>query len=92
MSKDQKSSKSAPSKSKKGSVINRRANRTVNQDVAASAPKWHMTEKGMLQRNVLGNLHVIHRGENNKWESVRFAPTTVPLPLASDTLDSLAFD
>jgi hypothetical protein len=95
MSKDQKSggkSKGASISSKKGVVIERRRNRTVNQDVAASHPKWYMTEKGMLQRNVLGNLHVIQRGGGNKWESVRFSPAMATIPLSADTLDSLASD
>jgi hypothetical protein len=35
---------------KKGAVINRRNNRTVNQDIAHSNPKWEDVGLGVLKR------------------------------------------
>lgn len=35
---------------KKGLVVNRRYNRTVNQDIAQSAPKWEDIGMGVLKR------------------------------------------
>jgi len=35
---------------KKGSVINRKYNRTINQDVAQSNPKWQDMGHGVLKR------------------------------------------
>lgn len=40
---------------KKGAVINRRNNRTVNQDVAHSSPKWQDIGGGVLKRIGPGN-------------------------------------
>lgn len=75
MSKDQKSSKSAPSKSKKGSVINRRANRTVDQSRAASSPKWVQTGRGTVLVRIVGEKAYIQRGSDNKWVSSGPYPT-----------------
>lgn len=51
MAKEQgKKQNSAPSKAKKGSVINRRANRTVSEGFAKSEPKWENVGHGVLVR------------------------------------------
>lgn len=58
---------------KKGSVIERRRNHTVNQDVAASFPKWFDVGCGMLEsRSASGSINHIRRNKDtNKWESVK---------------------
>lgn len=40
---------------KKGAVINRRNNRTINQDVAHSSPKWEDMGGGVLKKRGPGN-------------------------------------
>ena len=60
---------------KKGSIINRAANHTVNQDVAASSPKWQDVGGGILQSRTGTHINQIHRnGDTNKWESVKKSP------------------
>lgn len=76
MSKDKSNKKqnSAPARIKKGSVIDRRRNRTMSQDVAHFAPKWATVEHTggrVLLRRVGITTHYIRRSEeNNRWESI----------------------
>jgi hypothetical protein len=56
-------------KAKKGMVINRKRNRTVNQDVAHSNPKWEDMGGGVLKLKA-GDTY-IRRGKNNRWENVK---------------------
>jgi hypothetical protein len=55
MSKDAKKSGKSVQVSKKGAVINRRNNRTVNQDIAHSSPKWEDVGGGVLKKRGPGN-------------------------------------
>jgi hypothetical protein len=68
MAKDKKSEKVVVSK--KGCVINRKHNRTINQDVCHRDPKWEDVGSGVLK--LKGSTHnYIKRGQDNKWESVK---------------------
>jgi len=47
--------KNETKKAKKGMVINRRNNRTINQDVRQSEPKWEHLGNGILKLKATGN-------------------------------------
>lgn len=61
--------KQVQQKVKKGAVINRKHNRTINQDVAHRDPKWEDVGGGVLK--LKGSHNHIKRGVGNKYESVR---------------------
>jgi len=61
--------KQVQQKVKKGAVINRKHNRTVNQDVAHRDPKWEDVGSGVLK--LKGSHNHIKRGQGNVWESVK---------------------
>jgi hypothetical protein len=82
---------------KKGAVISRRNNRTVDQSRAHSEPKWKEQGGGVLVQ-VNGFSNPIHRStENNKWESLSLktdsqpqAPTMVELVQGLPTMSQQA--
>jgi len=57
------------------SVINRKRNRTINQDIAQHAPKWEDMGGGILK--LKGENSFIKRGKGNRWESMRKPPMPV---------------
>lgn len=69
MSKNEKKAPVVKSSPKKGMVINRKHNRTINQDIAHRDPKWEDMGGGVLK--LKGTHNHIKRGQDNKWESVR---------------------
>jgi hypothetical protein len=61
------------SKSKKGMVINRKSNHTIDQSRAASAPKWKSVGGGLLESIKHPGTFIVRGGgkkENNVWASV----------------------
>lgn len=78
-------SKNDSKPSKKGVVVNRRHNRTVNQDVAKSDPKWVDVGNGILKRVGKGEKQPHIKLQGTKFTSlttksveVALAPTEAP--------------
>ncbi len=75
-------------KAKKGCVVNRKHNRTINQDVAQSAPRWEDMGGGILKKRGPGNetAYIKRQGKN----FVSLTRKQVDVALAPKATDQIA--